>query len=164
MLAGLLIGLFIAFLLYLRSLPVPEPEVDASLNEDSTAPLPTFDFYKILPELEIVIPEVGPDSTQQTSPTSTSDKPAVSTDLSILAPNESLVLQAGSFSQYEQADTLKANLALLGIEASIQAVTINDKQWFRVRVGPFSDPGELNAVKQQLRKHNINTITLKISA
>lgn len=45
-------------------------------------------------------------------------------------------LQVGSFSKAHDADNQKAKLALMGIEAAVQQVMVQDKTYYRVRVGP----------------------------
>jgi cell division protein FtsN len=110
---------------------------------------PQYDFYTLLPEMEVVIPEKDDiaDSTQHAR----ADKKVV------------YVLQAGSFRRFEEADTLKANLALIGIQATIQSVAINgDETWYRVRMGPYSDFSQLRQARSRLRKNDIEYIVLKI--
>lgn len=153
LLAGLTIGLFVAFLVYLHGLP--EPERVASRQPDGEEKAPQFDFYKILPELEVVVPglEVKGRRQQPKPP-----EPTVE-----LATGEQFILQAGSFRQYEQADKLKASLALLGVEADIQKVTVDNDTWHRVRIGPFTDRNELNGMRKRLQDNDITAITLKVS-
>jgi len=67
-----------------------------------------------------------------------------------------LFLQAGSFSTPEDADNQKAKLAFMGVEAVIQQVMIQDKNLYRVRVGPYTKIDELNKVRAQLAKSGID--------
>lgn len=158
LLAGLTIGLFVAFLVYLHGLPEPE-RVAARPSEDKAGgKTPQFDFYKILPELEVVVPGLEVVGKQKDRPQPKPPEPTVE-----LARGEQFILQAGSFRQYEQADKLKASLALLGIEADIQKVAVDNDTWHRVRIGPFTDRKELNVVRQRLQDNDINAITLKVS-
>lgn len=110
---------------------------------------PQYDFYTLLPEMEVVIPE--------------KDDLADSTQHARADKKEVYVLQAGSFRRFEEADTLKANLALIGIQATIQSVAINgDETWYRVRMGPYSDFSQLRQARSRLRKKDIEYIVLKI--
>lgn len=111
----------------------------------------SFDFYTLLPELEIVIPqeETGvPDKqpAQQTAPPT---------------HKGGYLLQAGSFKSHDDADGLKARLALLGIEANVQSVEVNNTQWHRVRVGPSSDRQALEQIRVRLRTQQIDTILMQ---
>ncbi|HEY3486776.1 MAG TPA: SPOR domain-containing protein [Gammaproteobacteria bacterium] len=159
LLAGLVMGLFVAFLVYLQGLP--EPTAAANTRGDTKASdskTPQFDFYKILPELEVVVP--GLEVTGKQKDRQQAKPPAANVEL---GSGEKYILQAGSFKQYEQADKLKASLALLGVEAEIQKVSVDSDTWHRVRIGPFASQSELNIVRKRLQDNDINAITLKVS-
>lgn len=162
---GLLIGLSVAAYFYLQGRPAgtPEPAADAppapaapvekkspaakTDDKDEQAAKPRFDFYTILPEMEVVVPDAPKGG--RTSPST--DKPAV------------YLLQVGSFRAYPEADSLKAQLALLGVESRIETVSGADNDtWHRVRVGPYTDPREVNKIRTRLLNNNINAILLQI--
>jgi len=108
-----------------------------------------FDFYKMLPSFQVVIPG--------------QDKDVRSGDAAA-AVNQpgSYILQVGSFQTYAEADKLKANLALLGVESSIQEVQVNDgATWNRVRIGPIKDLKELNSVRAKLAQNHIEPLIIK---
>ncbi|MBI5041610.1 MAG: SPOR domain-containing protein [Gammaproteobacteria bacterium] len=181
LLAGLTIGLFIAFLFYLQQRPAKQPTVAAptapapasqslnvpaanpTVNQDARAvrktetakalpppPKPRFDFYTILPEMEVPVPE------QEITGQPREGVPQVE------APGTYL-LQAGSFRTRQQADQLKAKLALLGLQSDIQTVTINNTEtWHRVRVGPFSDLNALNTARARLKENQLDAILLRV--
>lgn len=174
MLGGLAIGLFVAFLVYLNNSTHPSqknalvkafketmkdarevrqeketapPPPPKSQPETAEKPKPSFDFYYILPELEVAVPE------QELA--AKSQKPA--------AADEKIeyILQAGSFREHEQADQLKAKLALQGIDANIQSVQINQDTWHRVRIGPIRNMTTLNSTLKRLKDNNISAIVVK---
>jgi len=70
--------------------------------------------------------------------------------------------QAGSFRRQSEAESLKARLALLGIESSIQSVNVNNDTWHRVRVGSFTSLRDINETRNRLRNNNINAILVKV--
>jgi cell division protein FtsN len=73
------------------------------------------------------------------------------------------LLQAGSFRSRQQADQLRARLALLGLETSVQAVTVdNGQNWHRVRVGPFSNLQELNDARALLKTNGVDAILIRL--
>jgi len=163
LLAGLMIGLMIAGLIHLKqerttSNPTttaqPKSPPPAKSKSDSTKPAPKeapprFDFYEMLPEMEVVVPK----SEERPTAASKANKPSAS-----------YVLQAGSFRTLTQADTLKARLALLGFEATIQTVTVNGSStWHRVHLGPYSGQKELNKVRTRLWENKINTVPMRVS-
>jgi len=173
MATGLFIGLFVAFLVHLKdnypalSLPAVEKAEKKSArdvrdvrktkpNDAPTAPKTQFDFYTILPEMEIAIPENAIDNTN------TDKNPAFKHD-------SQFILQAGSFKTLSQADQMKASLALLGVQAKIQSVTIDNANkgattWHRVRLGPYDNFGEMNKIRSRLRRNNIEALLLKLKS
>lgn len=167
LLAGLAIGLSIALITSIRdrakqtplptanTAPAPAPAVSpkqeqAKTNnkaEDKKSTKPRFDFYTILPEMEIIVPDTR-NKAGQAAPI---DKPGV------------YILQVGSFRSFGEADNLKAQLALLGVETKIESVTVNNTDtWHRVRVGPYQDLRELNKIRTRLLNNNIDAILLKL--
>lgn len=171
LLAGLIPGLFIALLIYLggytpddksthlTAAPLNTPEKPASdvravrkLPESDPLPAPVkprFDFYTILPEMEVAIPEKE-----------LTGKPVHG--LAQVEAAGTYILQAGSFGSFEEADHLKASLVLLGIEATIQTVTVNKDTWHRVHIGPYKELTELNEVRARLKQNHIDAVLLKI--
>jgi cell division protein FtsN len=167
---GLLIGLFVAFLVYIKmqsngpppqvivkeTLPVESPD-EAVAGEETPADKPSeprFDFYTLLPEMEIVVPE------QQIR-----GKPEQGVR-QVERPG-TYYLQVGSFKNGEQADRLKAELAIKGFETLIQKVTIDNNQatetWHRVRVGPFSELEALNSARRKLKSTGIDSSLVRIN-
>ena len=114
---------------------------------------PRFDFFTILPEMEVFIPEhelQSPDSGE------ISDKHAIN------ETGKSYILQAGSFKKVEDADRLKASLSLLGLEANLQSVTVNNQQWHRVRTGPYNNTKDLYHSLNLLKQNGIKALPLEI--
>jgi cell division protein FtsN len=168
-LAGLTLGLTVALGVFL----VDHGYVDlgALLGETSgppqpvpraaEAPRPRFDFYTILPEMEVVIPEgsVAPAPT----PAVPAAIPAPTrAELPAAETPGGYILQAGSFRSAADADGLKAQLALLGYEAAVQRVSINQDTYHRVRLGPFADVEAANAARARLGKSGVSTILLRL--
>ena len=79
------------------------------------------------------------------------------------AARETFFLQAGAFQNAPDADNLKARLALLGVEATIQTTTLPDKGvWHRVRVGPYTSVEELNRTRDTLKQNGVETALIKV--
>jgi len=145
----------------------------ASSKEDSKETAsendkPSFDFYKLLPKLRVEVPKGEPSSESQRSVTLSEPAPTAITHEPVVPPANSppiysYVLQAGSFKEYREADRLKANLALTGIQANIEKVVLNGSDvWHRVRVGPIHSERQMNKIRAQLRNQNIAPILLKV--
>jgi cell division protein FtsN len=200
---GLLIGLFVAFLVYIKMQEKPDPHVylqesipapAASTAQDvrdvpkdqvdaiPPPPKPRFDFYTLLPEMEVVIPEQEitaalkqpPAPVQKAAPVIeatpvATDKPVPETvpapdKTGTSAAGDTYYLQVGSFRNSVQAERFKAELALQGMQTSIQTVTINNKDTYhRVRVGPFNNFDALDKTRQSLKKKGIDSTPIKVT-
>ena len=120
---------------------------------------PRFDFYKILPGNAEAIPDPkSTDSKEGDQKQSDANKNKV---LKEEALKEPLFLQTGSFQNAADADNQKAKLALLGTEASVQQVMLQEKVWYRVRLGPFKKMDELSNVRSELAKQGVETNIVK---
>jgi cell division protein FtsN len=121
--------------------PKPEPRVDkpgAAADADETAK--SYDFYDMLPKFEVVVPEKDREVASERSGTpATIERPGV------------YVLQAGSYRQQAEADRIRAQLKMQGIDANVQRVAVDDDVWHRVRIGPITDLAELNRLRARLR-------------
>ncbi len=179
LLGGLFIGFFVAFLWYLNQTSSGKQKdlitsaVKRTLEDargvhqtkPETPPGPTdrpaeekkrprFDFYTILPEQEVAIPEQ--DLRPGSKPATTGSTPSTTT-----TPGN-YMLQAGSFRKEDEADKLRAKLALVGVVASIQPVSINSGDtWYRVRIGPITDLDKLNRTRQRLHDNGITALVVK---
>jgi cell division protein FtsN len=165
---GTLAGAFIVGLLWLTlgldlgdaQVPGMAPSKPGRATTKEDTPKPTFEFYTILPEMEVVIPDeelVAPEPSQPSTGTAP-EMPEPAT-----ADATAYILQMGSFRKYEDADRLKAKLALIGIEAEIQKVSINNRDTFhRVRSGPYFGQRQLNAVRRLAKENNIASLVIKL--
>ncbi len=72
-----------------------------------------------------------------------------------------IYLQAGSFQSVAEADNQKARLALMGVEARIQQVMLQDKVWYRVRLGPYPRMDEVNILRGELARQGIDARVVK---
>jgi cell division protein FtsN len=141
--------------------PQPNPEAVAPreteppIVEARDKPRKNYDFYSVLPEMEVVIP----DSEISAKARAEAAQPAATTPA--VSANSRYLLQAGSYPSAKAADEVKAKLAILGFVAHVQPVTINGKTWNRVRLGPFGSAGELETTKAALAENGFNAIALK---
>lgn len=116
----------------------PASKAPASATPDTA---PSFDFYKVLP-----------DNNSGALPRAAA--PATASPL--------LYLQAGAFQRADEADNMKAQLALLGVEAVIQTSEVAGKGMLhRVRVGPFRSMDEVDRTRSLLAQNNIPVTLVK---
>ena len=74
-------------------------------------------------------------------------------------------MQIGAFQTAEEADNMKAKLALLGFEALVQTANIADKGiWHRVRVGPLKDLDQINKAKSDLLSNGFKADLIKVDS
>ena len=189
---GLVIGVSIAFgvVWYLNKSPLPfqnkyegapKAEKDKAANGASgvqtPAPLPgkpgdkaadkqRFEFYNILegkqpaaPGAAAPVPAVPSAAPGAAAAPGVTVAPAVEIKP---VPSEVFFLQVGAFQKAADADNLKAKLALTGLEASVQEVSIPEKgTMHRVRVGPFRDPEEMNRARNLLSQNGVQGTVIK---
>jgi cell division protein FtsN len=124
----------------------PDAEAADSGREDSAK---SYAFYDMLPKFEVVIPEKEKD---------------VRPDINSVPETRrgTYVLQAGSYKNFADADRVRAQLALQGIESKVQKVTVEDNTWHRVRIGPISKLDELNRLRQILRKADVDVLVIRV--
>jgi len=77
------------------------------------------------------------------------------------APVKQHYLQAGSFSNPDEADNLKAKLAMQGIEASVRQVILQDKTYFRLMLGPFEKMADAKESRAELARLGVETLILQ---
>lgn len=76
---------------------------------------------------------------------------------------EKIFLQAGAFRRTDDAENMKARLALLGIVASIQSIDLAEKGiLYRVRIGPFNSKTDSDQASASLRENGIETQFVRI--
>jgi cell division protein FtsN len=79
------------------------------------------------------------------------------------ALKETYFLQAGAFQNPADADNLKAKLALMGYEASVEPTNIAEKgTWYRVRLGPYNRVEDINRVRQQMADNGVQASLIRI--
>lgn len=169
-----------------RASPAEQPprQQRADAGKNAAAPVertdkPKLDFYKILPGQEAV-PVAAP---EQASPSAKAEKnarverPDPADKVAAADPGaksqdagktgeltrDLYVIQAGSFQNPVDADNVKAKLALLGLQASIEPAALPDKgTWYRVRLGPYRSLRDINAVRGQLAQAGVDATLLKL--
>ncbi len=163
--SGVLIGLALAWYLAAKGYiaqPAAEPPVaagpgrdeppiaEAEPGESEPRDRSRYDFFTVLPEMEVVVPEQ--ELAKRTQP---------DIEAAPVTGDDAYLLQVGSFRSSDDADQLKARLALMGIVAQVQTVTVNDSTWHRVRVGPVAGARQADAIRQQLQEGGIDSLVMK---
>ncbi len=175
--AGLTLGLSVALFVYLHPELVPTPGPPAARRDAPSSPpqetgaapasKPRFDFYTILPEREVKVPEWDitppPEPPREAKSRPDSKPPPASERPGGPEATGAYMIQVGSFQRYQDADRVKARLALAGVSAGVQRVVINGSDvWYRVRVGPFNDLKSLQGARQRLTEGRFNYMLVKV--
>jgi len=141
--------------------PLPVPNKPGKDNKqailDSNKPdskKPRYDFFTVLEEVEVAVPEKELRQQAKTEAKQPADKTAIQEKTS---GKGNYIIQVGSFRNPKDAESMKAQLAFLGATAHIQKVTINDKTWQRVRVGPYNSASEVEAMRKRLGASGIDS-------
>lgn len=169
LLGGVLIGLGLAYYLFDKGyIPQPTPEqVDQAsqpTTEESEELAPAekgpkksqYDFFTVLPEMEVVVPEAELTEQTRSAPPQPTQPSTAATQ-----SGEQYLLQVGSFRTAGDAEQMKARLALMGVTARVQTVTVNDATWHRVRVGPVNGARQAEEMRSRLAGSGIDSLVMK---
>lgn len=155
LIAGLVLG-WAAYYVYQHE-PKPKPAAPRTALTVPRAVRPhrsQFDFYNMLPEVETVLPRPRGRGTSQKGPAHAATRPPA---------GDHYELQAASFPDFSEADHMKARLALHGLEAHIQKVSIEGRGvYYRLRLGPFFNVTAMNRVDQKLARLGIHPMRLDV--
>ncbi len=172
MLISFAVGAFVMFLLHLKeNVPADKQQAKTTQQQKKKSSVePTFDFYTLLPETEVVVEKPKTIANQPQKPIVSSPPEEISAppeqtqQAATEAPADdvSFMIQVGSFKKLEDADGFRARLAFLGIESKVQTVTIdNTDTWHRVQVGPVVGRSKADALQKQLRDNDIDSLLLR---
>ena len=124
-----------------------EPKTTTNIIEEASLPTKEDDytFYSRLKDFEVVV----------------SQEAAYSSDRSA-DENYIYLIQAGSFKTQAQAERLRVELTLLGLEPKInRAKNASGNLWYRVRLGPFTTRGGMTAARSIIISNNLEAMVMK---
>jgi len=134
---------------------------DTAVLQEEVPEKPRFDFYTILPGKETPVTDQEIKQKEQAEQAQ-AETPEQQSDAEA---GENYFLQVGAFQTEREADNMKAQLALLGLEAVVQTATIPGKGiWHRVRVGPFSELAQINKSRSELARNGFKADLIKVDA
>lgn len=153
-----------------EQLPQPDPQAQAKPTSEGAEPVvpeaqekpkTTFEFYDLLAEKEVVIPDAelaaqARAEASATAPVAMTPDAAPATVVDAGADEPRYLIQAGAFRGSSEAEALKARIAMTGEIARVETAQINDTTVYRVRMGPYPNASTLAAAKQALSSHGID--------
>lgn len=142
---------------------------------------PKYDFYTLLPESEVILP---PQPIEPTPPPVAEQKPVTPEEAAKIdaaraeaalngqvpppppviakAPtNSQFFLQAGSFRRKDDADSLRAQIILLGQNVRVESGKVREETWHRVLVGPFATREQLGQAQKSLSASGFSNLLLQ---
>lgn len=119
----------------------PEPAAEAPVPAPRPAPLPapSSEPYR---NAEVPVPMAAPAPAPE-------------------APRSSFLLQAGAFREQNDADGMKARLALLGLEARVIPAEVDGRPMYRVRVGPYPGLEDMNRARAKLAENGVDATVIR---
>ncbi|WP_394237392.1 SPOR domain-containing protein [Pseudomonas anguilliseptica] len=140
---------------------------------------PKYDFYTLLPESEVILPPqsiepVAPPAQKPVSPEEAAKIDAARAEAALngqVPPPPPVVakgpvssqffLQAGSFRRKDDADSLRAQIILLGQNVKVESGTVREETWHRVLVGPFATREQLGQAQKSLAASGFSNLLLQ---
>lgn len=148
---------------------------------------PKYDFYTLLPESEVIVP---PDAVPAPTTPTPEQKPVTPEEAAkidaaraqaalngetppppppVAKPAETaqaplttqFFLQAGSFPSKDKAESMRAQIILLGQNVRVESGTVADKTWHRVLVGPFANREQLASAQKSLAVGGFGNLLLQ---
>jgi cell division protein FtsN len=168
---GLVVGLAIAVAvaLYISNAPLPFvtkvrppstspavpadgklPDPNKSLNLAPPAPPPAASTPPAAP--------VAPPAKGEAAPAS----PEAAAKQETLPEGSRFLLQAGAFKSAEDADGMRAQLAMLGLDARIFPIEQGGQTLYRVRLGPYGQLDDVNRVRKLLADNSIEAQIVRL--
>ena len=172
---GLLVGLgvAVAVALYITNAPIPfvnkvKPATE-NVNPGAGGKLPDPNRplqsqVPAAPAAQGTVPPVAsapstalppPEPAKALSPTDAKTQAA-------LDEGSRFLLQAGAFKTAEDADAMRARLALLGLDAKVFPREEGGTTLYRVRLGPYGSLDEINRVRKALSDNAIDSQLVRI--
>lgn len=142
--------------------PVPAAQVkqaDVTAPQDTVAKLSDeqkqqrdveLSFYQVLKDDAVEVNKIQVTGTSS----ATAAKPA---------DTRKWLVQAGSFRSQADADKMRAQLLLNGLtETTVDAISTDNGDWYRVVVGPLDNRSRANSVKDRLVEMDIQPLTRRV--
>ena len=151
--SGVAVGSFVTFLAFVGTTVPSDPAVSP---EAVQAPAPSsggeraeneemqWNFYDLFPRSEVPVHDL------------------YATDEEVGGPI-SYLLQAGSFQNPDDADRLRGELILMGLDVEVRQIRVNGQAWHRVMVGPLPDEVELGRAQERLAEVDIAAIPIRVA-
>lgn len=107
------------------------------------------------PSPSTAVPKPAPATKPTPAPASVADA----------AGSERYLIQVAAYRSRSDADQQRAALALLGLSAKVEQVTIDNRDtWYRVRVGPYSNAASAETAQRTLQSQGLKGVVMKVKS
>lgn len=148
-----------------KEVAVSDAELAASARAEAeaqarAAQAPTGDggLPKPIPDTPAAAPATPVASAPAQPPVASPAAPATTP---AAAKDAHYILQAGAFGASGDAETVKAKIAMLGLNARVESAQIGGKTVYRVRMGPYGSASELAEAKGKLASGGLPAMAVK---
>jgi len=155
--------------------PVATSDAEPPRTRTPQPPPMEFTFHDILPDTRVDVPREEPNSRPPplppppprqveeltTAPTRAS-QPRQPVAPPPKADTGSYLLQIGSFRRSTDADSQKAKLALLGIQARVSVAQVNGVTYHRVISGPYPGKQAAEQTREKLSRNGLKSFATKV--
>lgn len=165
---GLVSGLAIAVAvaLYMTKAPVPfmtkvqRPTENVKPGADGKLPDPNTALYAA----PIEPPKLAKGKTDaKTDPKAAPPPPELTAKIDPATVDSTrYLLQAGAFRTADDADAMRARLALLGLDARVSPTDQGGTTLYRVRLGPYGEIEDINRIRKDLAENGIDSQVVKV--
>jgi cell division protein FtsN len=143
---------------------LPE-EVQSELANEA----PQFEFYTMLSEKEVLVPEYEITSRTQkervatpvpveSQTTDTATSPDMPIEESPTKSNASYMMQAGSYKNSVDAEKMRASIEAMGIEARVEKGKVGETIYHRIKLGPYAQMTSVSTIRARLKQSGIDVI------
>lgn len=129
---------------------------DTAAKPDETKTVTKFDFYTLLPEREVIVP-----NDREAMRAAEKAKAATEQQPNATIETEQLFLQVGSFRSAQEAERRRTQIKTLGLDAKVEEVIANADTWYRVQAGPFTSREQLSKARDQLKAAGMESLLLR---
>lgn len=167
LIVGLCVGLAIAAIaaVYITNAPVPfvnkvqRPTENIQPGADGKLPDPNKPLYAPPPA-----PPKPAESAKVEPPPAVAPAPAKDAKTAAPTADEGtrFQLQAGAFRTPEDADAMRARLALMGLDARVFPIEQAGTTLYRVRLGPYGQIDDVNRTRKMLADNGIEAQVIRL--
>ena len=160
------LGIAVAVALYITNAPVPFVSKVKPASESvtpDTAGDPNKPLYAPAPGTKGGAPAAAVPKVDAATDPKAAPPPAEKGPTPPVADDGSrFLLQAGAFRSHDEADAMRARLALLGFDSKIFPLEKDGTTLYRVRLGPYGNLEDINRIRKTMAENGIDVQLIRL--